>query len=207
MVRDDGRPTYLLADIAYHRDKIERGYDRIYDIWGPDHHGYISRLSGAVQTLGYKKENFKVIISQQVNLLESGQKVKMSKRAGSFQTMSDLIGFLGKHGKDVGRYFFVMRSLDAPLDFDLDLAQDQSDKNPVFICSMRMQESVPSFERWERKVPPQRPNLWRCPKSEKDFYFGSQGFLRKYSTLQIRWNRIGSPIIYKVLRRPLRVFI
>ncbi|AVQ12225.1 Arginine--tRNA ligase [Leptospira santarosai] len=132
VVRNDGRPTYLLADIAYHKDKIERGYDRIYDIWGPDHHGYIARLSGAVQSLGYKKENFKVIISQQVNLLESGEKVKMSKRAGSFQTMSDLIGFLGKHGKDVGRYFFVMRSLDAPLDFDLDLARDESDKNPVF---------------------------------------------------------------------------
>ncbi|EMJ93249.1 arginine--tRNA ligase [Leptospira alstonii] len=132
VVRDDGRPTYLLADIAYHKDKIERGYDRIYDIWGPDHHGYIARLSGAVQSLGYKKENFKVLIAQQVNLLESGQKVKMSKRAGSFQTMSDLIGYLGKHGKDVGRYFFVMRSLDAPLDFDLDLAKDESDKNPVF---------------------------------------------------------------------------
>ncbi|TGM96629.1 arginine--tRNA ligase [Leptospira yasudae] len=132
VVRDDGRPTYLLADIAYHKNKIERGYDRIFDIWGPDHHGYIARLAGAVQTLGYKKENFKVIIAQQVNLLESGQKVKMSKRAGSFQTMSDLIGFLGKNGRDVGRYFFVMRSLDAPLDFDLDLAKDESDKNPVF---------------------------------------------------------------------------
>ncbi|TGK21372.1 arginine--tRNA ligase [Leptospira kmetyi] len=132
VVRDDGRPTYLLADIAYHKNKIERGYDRIFDIWGPDHHGYIARLAGAVQSIGYKKENFKVIIAQQVNLLESGQKVKMSKRAGSFQTMSDLIGFLGKHGRDVGRYFFVMRSLDAPLDFDLDLAKDESDKNPVF---------------------------------------------------------------------------
>ncbi|RHX78214.1 arginine--tRNA ligase [Leptospira yasudae] len=132
VVRDDGRPTYLLADIAYHKNKIERGYDRIFDIWGPDHHGYIARLAGAVQSLGYKKENFKVIIAQQVNLLESGQKVKMSKRAGSFQTMSDLIGFLGKNGRDVGRYFFVMRSLDAPLDFDLDLAKDESDKNPVF---------------------------------------------------------------------------
>ncbi|TGM56558.1 arginine--tRNA ligase [Leptospira adleri] len=132
VVRDDGRPTYLLADIAYHKNKIQRGYDRIIDIWGPDHHGYIARLSGAIQSLGYPKEHFKVIIAQQVNLLESGQKVKMSKRAGSFQTMSDLIGFLGKHGKDVGRYFFVMRSLDAPLDFDLDLAKDESDKNPVF---------------------------------------------------------------------------
>ncbi|MBM9577249.1 arginine--tRNA ligase [Leptospira sp. 201903070] len=166
VVRDDGRPTYLLADIAYHKNKIERGYDRIIDIWGPDHHGYIARLSGAIQSLNYPKENFKVIIAQQVNLLESGQKVKMSKRAGSFQTMSDLIGFLGKHGKDVGRYFFVMRSLDAPLDFDLDLAKDESDKNPVFylqyaharICSIFREvgnetssEEASKLEMWEER--------------------------------------------------------
>lgn len=132
VVRDDGRPTYLLADIAYHNDKISRGYDKIIDIWGPDHHGYIARLAGAVQALGYPKENFQVVIAQQVNLLMSGQKMKMSKRAGEFQTMEDLLGYLGKHARDVARYFFVMRSLDSPLDFDLDLAKDESDKNPVF---------------------------------------------------------------------------
>ncbi|TGK09922.1 arginine--tRNA ligase [Leptospira fletcheri] len=132
VVRDDGRPTYLLADIAYHLDKVERKYDKIIDIWGPDHHGYIARLAGAVQALGYPKENFQVIIAQQVNLLMAGQKMKMSKRAGEFQTMEDLLGYLGKHARDVARYFFVMRSLDSPLDFDLDLAKDESDKNPVF---------------------------------------------------------------------------
>ncbi|EIE00125.1 arginine--tRNA ligase [Leptospira licerasiae] len=132
VVRDDGRPTYLLADIAYHNDKISRGYEKIIDIWGPDHHGYIARLTGAVQALGYPKENFQVIIAQQVNLLMAGQKMKMSKRAGEFQTMEDLLGYLGKHAKDVARYFFTMRSLDSPLDFDLDLAKDESDKNPVF---------------------------------------------------------------------------
>ncbi|PJZ70222.1 arginine--tRNA ligase [Leptospira perolatii] len=132
VMREDGRPTYLLSDIAYHQDKIHRGYDKIVDIWGPDHHGYIARLSGAVQALGFPKESFQVIIAQQVNLLMAGQKVKMSKRAGEFQTMEDLLGFLGKSGKDVGRYFFVMRSLDSPLDFDLDLAKDESEKNPVF---------------------------------------------------------------------------
>lgn len=132
VVRDDGRPTYLLADIAYHRNKIERNYDRIIDIWGPDHHGYIARLAGAVQALGFAKENFQVVIAQQVNLLMAGQKMKMSKRAGEFQTMEDLLGYLGKHAKDVARYFFAMRSLDSPLDFDLDLAKDESDKNPVF---------------------------------------------------------------------------
>ncbi|MCC5814682.1 MAG: arginine--tRNA ligase [Leptospira sp.] len=132
VVRDDGRPTYLLADIAYHKNKIDRGYDEILDIWGPDHHGYIARLSGAMQSMNYPKENFTVIICQQVNLLEEGKKVKMSKRLGNFQRMKDLIHYLGNSARDVGRYFFITRTAEAPLDFDLDLAKDESDKNPVF---------------------------------------------------------------------------
>lgn len=132
VIRDDGRPTYLLADIAYHINKMERGYDEIIDIWGPDHHGYIARLAGAMQSLGYGNDKFKVIICQQVNLIEDGKKVKMSKRLGNFQRMTDLIHYLGKSAKDVGRYFFTTRTAEAPLDFDLDLAKDESDKNPVF---------------------------------------------------------------------------
>lgn len=132
IVREDGRPTYLLADIAYHKTKIDRGFTKIIDIWGPDHHGYIARLSGAMQALGYPKENFQVIIAQQVNLLSKGEKLKMSKRLGTFQTMKDLLDYLGEHGKDVARYFFVMRALETPLDFDLDLAKEESEKNPVF---------------------------------------------------------------------------
>lgn len=132
VVRADGRPTYLLADIAYHKNKIDRGYDEILDIWGPDHHGYIARLSGAMESIGFPKENFKVIICQQVNLLEDGKKVKMSKRLGNFQRMKDLIQYLGSASRDVGRYFFITRTAEAPLDFDLDLAKDESDKNPVF---------------------------------------------------------------------------
>lgn len=132
VVREDGRPTYLLADIAYHQDKIKRGYTRIYNIWGPDHHGYIARLKGAVQSLGFLPENFNVIIAQQVNLIANGEKIKMSKRLGQIQTMKDLFIFLGENYKDVGRYFFLMRTLDAPLDFDLDLAKDHSEKNPVY---------------------------------------------------------------------------
>ncbi len=132
LVRDDHRPTYLLADIAYHKNKISRGYDELIDIWGPDHHGYIARLKGAMECLGFPKENFHIIICQQVNLLEDGSKVKMSKRLGNFQRMSDLIRYLGKSARDVGRYFFIMRTAEAILDFDLDLAADESDKNPVF---------------------------------------------------------------------------
>ena len=129
VVRDDGRPTYLLADIAYHNDKVKRGYDQLINIWGPDHHGYIARLSGAMQALGYPKENFKVLIAQQVNLIQGGETVKMSKRLGQFSTMEDLIEEVGV---DVSRYFFIMRSLDSHLDFDLSLAKKESSENPVF---------------------------------------------------------------------------
>ncbi|HMV41698.1 MAG TPA: arginine--tRNA ligase [Leptospiraceae bacterium] len=132
VVRDDGRPTYLLADIAYHKSKMDRGFTQIINIWGPDHHGYIARLRGAMISLGFAESRFKVLIAQQVNLISKGEKLKMSKRLGQFQTMKDLLEFLGESSKDVGRYFFVMRSLESPLDFDLDLAKEESDKNPVF---------------------------------------------------------------------------
>ena len=129
VVRDDGRPTYLMADIAYHYDKLGRGYDRLIDIWGPDHHGYIARLTGAVQALGFPSEKFRVLIAQQVNLILEGETVKMSKRLGNFSTMRELIDEVGV---DVSRYFFIMRSLDSHLDFDLALAKKDSSENPVF---------------------------------------------------------------------------
>ncbi len=141
LVRDDGRPTYFLADIAYHNDKIQRGYDLIIDIWGPDHHGHIKRLFGALKAMGFNEKNFKILIAQQVNLLMEGETVKMSKRLGQFSTMQDLIDEIGV---DVARYFFIMRSLESHLDFDLTLAKKQSSENPVFylqyaharICSL-----------------------------------------------------------------------
>ncbi len=132
VLREDGRPTYLLADIAYHKTKIDRGFTKIINIWGPDHHGYISRLAGAMQALGYPKESFQILIAQQVNLLSKGEKLKMSKRMGQFQTMDDLMEYLGKDSKDIARYFFITRALETPLDFDLDLAKEESEKNPVF---------------------------------------------------------------------------
>lgn len=132
VVRSDGRPTYLLADIAYHADKIARGYTTLIDIWGPDHHGYIARLAGALRALGFGEkpgETFRVLIAQQVNLIENGQPVVMSKRLGKFQTMRDLTE---KIPVDVCRWFFLQRGLSTPLDFDLELALDQSRKNPVY---------------------------------------------------------------------------
>ncbi len=129
VLREDGRPTYFLADIAYHQDKLERGFSRLVNIWGPDHHGYIARLQGAIEALGYPKETLEVLIAQQVNLLEDGELVKMSKRRGKFTTLKEL---LDEIPKDVVRYFFIMRSADSPLDFDLTLAKSRTMENPVY---------------------------------------------------------------------------
>lgn len=129
VVRDDGRATYFLADIAYHMDKIDRGYDLLIDIWGPDHHGYISRLAGAMKAVRFESDRFRVLIAQQVNLMMNGEVTRMSKRQGKFSTMSELIDEIGV---DVARYFFIMRSMDSHLDFDLVIAKRQSSENPVF---------------------------------------------------------------------------
>lgn len=125
----DGRTTYFTADIAYHLNKFNRGYDRVIDIWGPDHHGYIPRMKAAMVALGIEPQRFEVLIAQQINLIKDGQPYKMSKRRGNFITMTDL---LEEVGNDAARWFFLMRSPDSHLDFDLDLAKSQSNENPVF---------------------------------------------------------------------------
>jgi arginyl-tRNA synthetase len=129
LVTADGRTTYFTADIAYHLNKFQRGFDLAIDIWGPDHHGYIPRMKAAIAALGIAAERFEVLIAQQINLIKDGQPFKMSKRRGNFITMTDL---LEEVGNDVARWFFLMRSPDSHLDFDLDLAKSQSNENPVF---------------------------------------------------------------------------
>lgn len=144
MVKSDGVPTYLTADVAYHWDKYRRGFDHLINIWGPDHHGYIGRMHAAIQALGYPADSFEVIILQLVTLLRHGEKVRMSKRAGRFVSMAEL---LEEVGKDAARYFFLMRAPDSHLDFDLALAVEQSQENPVYyvqyaharICSILRQ--------------------------------------------------------------------
>jgi len=151
LVRSDGQPTYLAADIAYHRNKYERGFDRVIDIWGPDHHGYIARMKAAVQALGRSEEDLEVIILQLVNLLRGGQQVRMSKRTGTFIGMAELVEEVGR---DAARFFFLMRSPESHLDFDLDLAQEQTADNPVYyvqyaharICSILRQAEEKSIE-------------------------------------------------------------
>ncbi len=128
LIKKDGELTYLSADIAYHKEKFDRA-DKLINIWGPDHHGYIPRMRAAVMALGHKTEDFQVLIAQQVNLIKDGQPFKMSKRKGSFITMDELVEDVGP---DAAKYFFLRRSLESHLDFDMDLAKKHTDENPVF---------------------------------------------------------------------------
>ena len=144
VIRDNGIPTYLAADIAYHRDKFERGFDHVINLWGADHHGYIARMKAAVGALGYKPEQLEVLILQMVSLYRNGELVKMSKRTGQSVTLNELIEEVGT---DAARFFFIMRSIDSQLDFDLTLATEKSSDNPVYyvqyayarICSILRQ--------------------------------------------------------------------
>lgn len=144
LIKQDGSYTYLTPDIAYHKDKLDRGFEKLINIWGADHHGYIPRMKAAIQALGYSKDALEVEIIQLVHLYKNGEKMKMSKRTGKAVTMRDLVDEVGLDGV---RYFFAMRSADTHMDFDLDLAVSQSNENPVYyaqyaharICSILRQ--------------------------------------------------------------------
>ncbi len=129
LIKQDGSYTYLTPDIAYHKDKLERGFEKLINIWGADHHGYIPRMRAAIQALGYNADTLEVEIIQLVHLFKNGEKMKMSKRTGKAVTMRDLVDEVGL---DATRYFFAMRSSDTHLDFDLDLAVSESNENPVY---------------------------------------------------------------------------
>ncbi len=129
IVRENGEPTYFASDIAYHLDKFERGFDTLINVWGADHHGYVARVKAAVQALGYSPDSLEIIIGQLVNLYRHGEPVRMSKRTGELVTFSELIEEVGS---DVARYIFLTRSTNSPLDFDIDLAKQQSQENPVY---------------------------------------------------------------------------
>ncbi len=129
LVKSDGQMTYLAGDLAYHLNKLERGFHQLIDIWGPDHHGAIVRLQAAVQAMGSGPGTPEVLICQLVNLVRGGERVRMSKRAGE---IVDMDGFLEEVGRDAARFFFLMRSADSHLDFDLDLTAVQGQENPVY---------------------------------------------------------------------------
>lgn len=129
LIKTDNTYTYLVPDIAYHLDKFDRGFDYLIDVFGADHHSYVSRLKASIEALGYDKDKLEVRLLQMVRLLKAGQIVKMSKRTGGNITISELVDEVGK---DSARYFFASRSLDGQMDFDIDLAVKKSNDNPFF---------------------------------------------------------------------------
>ena len=141
LVRDDGRPTYFASDVAYHKDKIDRGFDTLINVWGADHHGYIKRIEASIEALGSKKEKMIVKLVQFANLYKNGKKVKMSTRSGDFFTLGNLIDEIGS---DASRFYYLSKQADQHLDFDIDLAQSDNKENIFYyiqyaharICSL-----------------------------------------------------------------------
>jgi arginyl-tRNA synthetase len=152
--KQDGEYTYLASDIAYHRDKLDRGYDLLINIWGADHHGYIPRMQAAVQAFGYPKDRLKVILVQLVNLLRGGRRVTMSKRAGDLITLREVVEEVGA---DAAKFIFLTRRADSQLDFDLEVAKLQSAENPVYYVQYAHARVASLFRvAAERGVPVQR---------------------------------------------------
>jgi arginyl-tRNA synthetase len=129
LIRASGEPTYLAADVAYHWDKLERGFKRLIDVLGADHHGYVARVRGSIEALGADPEAFEALIMSLVHIVESGERVQMSKRTGEFISLDDLLDDIGA---DATRWFMLWRSHETTVDLDLDLARSQSNENPVY---------------------------------------------------------------------------
>ncbi|WP_296875008.1 arginine--tRNA ligase [Thomasclavelia sp.] len=146
LIKSDGSYTYLTPDIAYHLNKLDRGYEYLVDLFGADHHGYINRMKAAIQALGYNADQLNIDIIQMVRMMNNGEPVKMSKRTGNAVTIQDLIDEIGV---DATRYFFVSKAANTPFDFDIGLAKSKSNENPVYyaqyaharMCSIKAQAS------------------------------------------------------------------
>ena len=129
VVKKNGETTYFASDIAYHQDKYDRGFERVVDVWGADHHGYIPRMKAAIEASGHRRDQFDVILVQLVNLLRGGEPVAMSTRAGEFETLKDVINEVGR---DAARFIFLTRHYESALDFDLEVAKQKTNDNPVY---------------------------------------------------------------------------
>lgn len=167
LVKNDGSYTYLTPDIAYHLNKFQRGFEKLINIWGADHHGYIPRMKAAIQALGYNADQLDVEIIQMVSLYQNGEKVKMSKRTGNAVTLREL---MEEVGIDATRYFFAMRSADTQLDFDMDLAVSKSNENPVFYVQYAHARVCSILRQGEQMgVPIQLDANFKLIDSEKEF--------------------------------------
>ncbi len=164
LIKSDGSYTYFASDVAYHMEKFDRGFDRVIDVWGADHHGYIPRMKAMLAGLGHSPDDLEVLLIQMVNLLRDGKPYIMGKRSGNFITLKEVVDEVGR---DACRFFFLMRRCDSQLDFDLELAKQQSSDNPVFyvqyaharICSINRNAADSGLEQPSGSVDYQRLEL------------------------------------------------
>ena len=151
IIRSNGVPTYFASDIAYHRHKFQRGFHKVINIWGADHHGHVARMKGSMQAMGYDPDCLQIILMQLVRLIQDGEIVKMSKRSGQYITLREL---MDEVGKDAARFYFILRDPDSPVEFDLGLAKSQSSDNPVYyvqyaharLCSILRQAKEQGYD-------------------------------------------------------------
>jgi len=148
VIKSDGELTYFASDIAYHRNKFERRFGKLINVWGADHHGYVPRLKAAMQGLGYDPNVLQVVLVQMVQLTRGGEPVRMGKRTGEFVSLEEI---LAEVGRDAARFFFLMRKSDSHLDFDLELAKQQSSENPVFYVQYAHARVASIFEQARRQ--------------------------------------------------------
>ena len=149
LIRDDGRPTYFASDVAYHKDKIDRGFDTLINVWGADHHGYIKRIEASIEALGSKKEKMVVKLVQFANLYKNGEKVKMSTRSGDFFSLENLIDEIGS---DASRFYYLSKQADQHLDFDLDLAKSDSKENIFYYIQYAHARISSLKDKYNKKV-------------------------------------------------------
>ena len=151
IVKNDGNYTYLLPDIAYHANKIDRGFDKLIDVLGSDHHGYVDRLKGSLEILGYDSSILDVKLLQMVRLLQNGEEIKISKRTGKTITLTDLIDEVGVNAT---RYFFASKSLDTQMDFDMSLAIKNSNENPVYYIEYANARITSILNNYKQEIKP-----------------------------------------------------
>ena len=156
LIREDGRATYFASDVAYHKNKIDRGFDKLINVWGADHHGYIKRIEASIETLGSTKEKLIVKLVQFANLFKNGKKVKMSTRSGEFYTLKDLIDDIGP---DAARFYYLSKQADQHLDFDLDLAKSDSKENIFYYIQYAHARIVSLEEKVLNKSPKIKMNI------------------------------------------------
>ena len=159
LIREDGRATYFASDVAYHKNKIDRGFDNLINVWGADHHGYIKRIQASIEALGSNKERLIVKLVQFANLFKDGKKVKMSTRSGEFFTLKDLIKEIGS---DAARFYYLSKQSDQHLDFDLDIAKSDSKENifyyiqyahaRIFSLEQKFKEAYPELDTNMRRI-------------------------------------------------------